>query len=53
MLGRNADVSELREMIDFLPSRTVNGEGREGDMLNLIFIAKKDDLEGRSIVPAG
>jgi hypothetical protein len=46
LLGGNGDVSELREMIDFLPSRTVDGEGREGDMLNLIFIAKKDDLEG-------
>ena len=45
LLGGNADVSELREMIDFLPSRTVDGEGRDGDMLNLIFIAKKDDLE--------
>src|SRR5579863_2811827 len=45
LLGGNANVSELREMIDFLPSRTVDGEGREGDMLNLIFIAKKDDLE--------
>jgi hypothetical protein len=46
LLGGNAEVSELGEMIDFLPSRTVDGEGREGDMLNLIFIAKKDDLEG-------
>jgi hypothetical protein len=46
LLAGNANVSELREMIDFLPSRTVDGGGREGDMLNLIFIAKKDDLEG-------
>lgn len=39
-------VSELRQMIDFLPPHTIDGQGREGDMLNLIFIAKKDDLEG-------
>ena len=46
LLGRNGGVSELSEMIKFLPPRTVDGQGREGDMLNLIFIAKKDDLEG-------
>jgi len=46
LLDGNAEVSELHEMIEFLPSRTVDGEGREGDMVNLIFIAKKEDLEG-------
>jgi hypothetical protein len=46
LLVASEGVSELREMINFLPPRTVNGQGREGDMLNLIFIAKKDDLEG-------
>jgi LssY C-terminus len=45
LLGAKEGVSELREMIKFLPPRTVDGEGREGDMLNLIFIAKKEDLE--------
>jgi hypothetical protein len=45
LLGTKDSVSELREMINFLPSRTVDGQGREGDMLNLIFIAKGDDLE--------
>jgi hypothetical protein len=38
--------SELAEMIAFLPPRVLNGEGREGDMLNLIFMAKEDDLQG-------
>ena len=32
-------------MINFLPPHTVDGQGHEGDMLNLIFIAKRDDLE--------
>ena len=37
--------SELAEMIRFLPPRVLNGEGREGDMLNLIFLAREDDLQ--------
>jgi hypothetical protein len=35
LLGGNSEVSELREMIDFLPPHTVDGQGHEGDMLNL------------------
>jgi LssY C-terminus len=38
-------VSELNEMIQLLPPRVLNGEGREGDMLNLIFLAREDDLQ--------
>jgi hypothetical protein len=37
--------SELKEMSDFLPARVLDGEGREGDMLNLVLIAQKEDLE--------
>jgi hypothetical protein len=37
--------SELNEMIQLLPPRVLNGEGREGDMLNLIFLAKEEDLQ--------
>jgi hypothetical protein len=37
--------SELTETIKLLPPRVLNGEGREGDMLNLIFAAKEDDLQ--------
>ncbi len=37
--------SDLGEMIKLLPPRVLNGEGREGDMLNLIFAAKEEDLE--------
>jgi hypothetical protein len=40
-----ANVSELPEMVRMLPSRVLNGEGREGDMLNVIFVAKEDDLQ--------
>ncbi len=46
LLEARQDGSELGEMIKFLPPRTIDGEGRDGDMLNLIFIAKREDLEG-------
>ena len=36
---------KLAEMITFLPPRVLDGEGREGDMLNLIFLAKENDLQ--------
>ena len=36
---------ELADMMQLLPPRSLNGEGREGDMLNLIFAAKEDDLQ--------
>ena len=44
--------SELNEMIDFLPARVLDGEGREGDIMNLILIAQKEDLE-RAFEQAG
>lgn len=44
--------SELADMITVLPSRVLNDEGREGDMLNLIFMAKEDDLQ-RTFARAG
>jgi hypothetical protein len=44
--------SDLSEMIELLPPRVLNGEGREGDMLNLIFAAKEDDLQ-RAFAQAG
>src|SRR5271169_5569775 len=42
--ARKSD-SELSDMINLLPPRVLNGEGREGDMLNLIFLAKEDELQ--------
>jgi hypothetical protein len=38
-------VSGLSEMLKMLPSRVTNAEGREGDMLNLIFQAREEDLQ--------
>jgi hypothetical protein len=38
-------VSELHGMMELLPPRSLNGEGREGDMLNLMFVAREDDLQ--------
>ena len=39
------NVSGLNEMLKMLPSRVTNAEGREGDMLNLIFQAREEDLQ--------
>ncbi|HEX5413897.1 MAG TPA: LssY C-terminal domain-containing protein [Terriglobia bacterium] len=38
-------VSTLGEMIAFLPPRVLDSQGRKGDMINLIFIARKKDLQ--------
>ncbi len=35
----------LSQMIHFLPPRTVDGQGHDGDMLNLAFVAKQSELE--------
>ena len=37
--------SELTAMMDYMPARVINGEGREGDMLNLVFVAQPEDLQ--------
>ena len=39
------DASELDAMMDYLPPRVFNAEGREGDMLNLVFVAQTEDLQ--------
>lgn len=44
--------SELGEMMDYLPPRVFSGEGREGDMLNLVFVADQEDLQ-RAFARAG
>jgi hypothetical protein len=35
----------LAEMMDYLPPRVFSGEGREGDMVNLIFVAQQKQLQ--------
>ncbi len=37
--------SELGEMMEYLPPRVFSGEGREGDMLNLVFVGQKEELQ--------
>lgn len=37
--------SGLKETMAFLPPRVLDGEGREGDMINVVFIANEDDLK--------
>lgn len=39
------ETSELPEMLAFLPPRVLTAEGREGDMVNLIFVGQSDDLQ--------
>ena len=39
------DPAGLNEMMNNLPPRVMNREGREGDMVNLVFVARKDDLQ--------
>jgi hypothetical protein len=38
-------VSGLKEMIAFLPPRALDGQGRQGDMINLIFVGKEEDFQ--------
>jgi hypothetical protein len=37
--------SELPGMLELLPPRSLNSEGREGDMLNLMFVASEENLQ--------
>ncbi len=37
--------SQLNEAMASVPPRVLNREGREGDMVNLIFVAQPDDLQ--------
>ncbi len=39
------DSSQLAEMLDYLPPRAINIDGRQGDMLNLVFVAQPEDLQ--------
>ena len=36
---------ELSAMMNYLPPRVFSGEGREGDMLNLVFVGQKEELQ--------
>ena len=45
LLAAKEGVSELGLLINSLPPHALDGQGREGDMLNLIFIAKQEYLE--------
>lgn len=44
--------SEVDELMHFLPPRVFDAEGREGDMLNLMFVAQPADLQ-RAFARAG
>lgn len=37
--------SELDAMMDYLPPRIFSGEGRRGDMLNLVLVAQQKELQ--------
>jgi hypothetical protein len=40
-----SQTSDLAQMMDYLPPRVFSGEGREGDMVNLIFVAQQKQLQ--------
>jgi hypothetical protein len=37
--------SDLDTMMDYLPPRVFNAEGRQGDMLNLVLVGQKEDVQ--------
>jgi hypothetical protein len=37
--------SQLEVMMDHMPPRVFDGDGREGDMVNLVFVGEKEDLQ--------
>ncbi len=39
------DPAGMDDMMNNLPPRVTNREGREGDMVNLVFVAQKSDLQ--------
>lgn len=41
----NESISKVNEVTAFLPPRVLDGQGRAGDMINLLFIANADDLQ--------
>jgi len=43
--GPPENFSELDEMMNFLPPRVFSGEGRQGDMLNLVFVGHQEDVQ--------
>jgi LssY-like putative type I secretion system component LssY len=52
LLRSQESASEVDEMMHFLPPRVFDAEGREGDMLNLVFVAQPADLQ-RAFTRAG
>ena len=45
LLSSQENSSQLSEMMQYLLPRVFTGEGREGDMLNLVFVAQPEDLQ--------
>jgi len=45
LLCSQESASEVDQMMHFLPPRVFDAEGREGDMLNLVFVGQPADLQ--------
>jgi len=45
LLRSRESSSELDEMMNYLPPHVFSGEGHEGDMVNLVFVAQPEDLQ--------
>ena len=46
------NVDGVNEMMEYLPPRVTDREGREGDMVNLVFVAQNEELQ-RAFTSAG
>jgi hypothetical protein len=44
-LPAEQSVAGLNDMMESLPPRVTNAQGREGDMVNLVFIGQKNELQ--------
>ena len=45
LIASHEDSSQLSEMMEYLPPRVFNGEGEQGDMVNLVFVAEPKNLQ--------
>ena len=45
LVPSSKSASQMNTVMTYLPPRVLNGEGREGDMVNLVFIGRSDQLQ--------
>ncbi len=45
LVSMSESAPDLGKIISMLPPRVLDGQGREGDMMNLLFVAKEEDFQ--------